>query len=136
MSEYQGLHASPAEWPRALFYVALAFACYQSITAASRPVPTQVLRAGHVAFLLMLVYLVYPVRGSDPPWQPLAWVLALAGMAPFFHPWYFEADLIQRSGDLTTADMVIGLMLIALVFEAARRVMGIALPKIGRASCR
>ena len=130
MSEYQGLHASPAEWPRALFYVALAFSCYQIITAAFHPVSTQVLRAGHVGFLLMLVYLVYPVRGSDRPWQPLAWVLALAGMATFFYQWYFEADLIQRSGDLTTADMVIGLMLIALVFEAARRVMGIALPII------
>ncbi|NLC02531.1 MAG: TRAP transporter permease, partial [Pseudomonas formosensis] len=130
MSEYQGPHASPAEWPRALFYVALAFSCYQIITAAFHPVSTQVLRAGHVGFLLMLVYLVYPVRGSDRPWQPLAWVLALAGMATFFYQWYFEADLIQRSGDLTTADMVIGLMLIALVFEAARRVMGIALPII------
>ncbi|MGN5518394.1 TRAP transporter permease [Halopseudomonas sp. Lyrl_26] len=130
MSEYQGLHASPAEWPRALFYVALAFSCYQIITAAFHPVSTQVLRAGHVGFLLMLVYLVYPVRGNDRPWQPLAWVLALAGMATFFYQWYFEADLIQRSGDLTTADMVIGLVLIALVFEAARRVMGVALPII------
>ncbi len=130
MSEYQGLHASPAEWPRALFYAALAFSCYQIITAAFHPVSTQVLRAGHVGFLLMLVYLSYPARGSARPWQPLAWVLALAGMGTFFYQWYFEADLIQRSGDLTTADMVIGLMLIALVFEAARRVMGIALPII------
>ena len=130
MSEYKGLHASPAEWPRALFYVALSFSCYQIITAAFHPVSTQVLRAGHVGFLLMLVYLSYPSRGTARPWQPLAWVLALVGMATFFYQWYFEADLIQRSGDLTTADMVIGLTLIVLVFEAARRVMGIALPII------
>ncbi|HIZ51524.1 MAG TPA: TRAP transporter permease [Candidatus Pseudomonas excrementavium] len=130
MSEYKGLHASPAEWPRALFYVALSFSCYQIITAAFHPVSTQVLRAGHVGFLLMLVYLSYPSRGTVRPWQPLAWVLALVGMATFFYQWYFEADLIQRSGDLTTADMVIGLTLIVLVFEAARRVMGIALPII------
>ena len=130
MSEYKGLHASPAEWPRALFYVALSFSCYQIITAAFHPVSTQVLRAGHVGFLLMLVYLSYPSRGTARPWQPLAWVLALVGMATFFYQWYFEADLIQRSGDLTTADMVIGLILIVLVFEAARRVMGIALPII------
>ena len=130
MSEYKGLHASPAEWPRALFYVALLFSCYQIITAAFHPVSTQVLRAGHVGFLLMLVYLSYPSRGTARPWQPLAWVLALVGMATFFYQWYFEADLIQRSGDLTTADMVIGLILIVLVFEAARRVMGIALPII------
>ena len=130
MSEYKGLHASPADWPRALFYVALLFSTYQIITAAFHPVSTQVMRAGHVGFLLTLVYLSYPLRGTKRPWQPLAWVLALAGMATFFYQWYFEADLIQRSGDLTTADMVIGLILIALVFEAARRVMGIALPII------
>ncbi|GGJ03311.1 TRAP transporter permease [Halopseudomonas pertucinogena] len=130
MSEYQGLHASPAEWPRTLFHVALAFSTFQIITAAFHPLSTQVMRAGHVGFLLMLVYLSYPLRGSARPWQPLAWVLALAGMATFFYQWYFEADLIQRSGDLTPLDMAVGLVLIALVFEAARRVMGIALPII------
>ena len=36
MSEYKGLHASPAEWPRALFYVALLFSCYQIITEIGR----------------------------------------------------------------------------------------------------
>ncbi|WP_193074587.1 TRAP transporter permease [Pseudomonas sp. FME51] len=130
MSEDRGLSASPADWPRALFYVALLFSCYQIVTAAFHPVSTQVLRAGHVGFLLLLVYLSYPLRGNARPWQPLAWVLGLAGMATFGYQWYFEADLIQRSGDLTTTDMVVGITLIALVFEAARRVMGIALPII------
>ncbi len=51
-------------------------------------------------------------------------------MATALYQWVFEADLIQRSGDLTTADMIIGVILIVLVFEAARRVMGIALPII------
>src|SRR5690606_35888399 len=130
MSEDRGLSASPADWPRALFYVALLFSCYQIITAAFHPVSTQVLRAGPVGFLLLLVYLSYPVRGNARPWQPLAWVLGLAGMATFAYQWYFEADLIQRSGDLTTTDMAVGITLIVLVFEAARRVMGFALPLI------
>ena len=130
MSESQGLHASPSEWPRALFYVALLFSIYQIVTAAFHPVSSQVLRAGHVGFLLLLVFLCYPARGDGKPFQPLAWVLGLAGFATFFYQWYFEADLIQRSGDMTTADMVVGLTLIVLVFEAARRVMGIALPII------
>ena len=88
------------------------------------------LRAGHVGFLLLLVFLCYPARGTGKPFQPVAWVLGLAGFATFFYQWYFEADLIQRSGDMTTTDMVVGLTLIVLVFEAARRVMGIALPII------
>ncbi|WXL25853.1 TRAP transporter permease [Ectopseudomonas mendocina] len=130
MSEDKGLHASPAEWPKALFVVALLFSIYQIVTAAFHPVSSQVLRAGHVGFLLLMVYLCYPAKGSDRPWQPLAWVLGLAGMATAFYQWYFEADLVQRSGDLTQMDLIVGITLTVLVFEAARRVMGIALPLI------
>ena len=133
MSELQkeeGLAGSAADWPRALFYVALLFSIYQIVMAAFHPVSSQVLRAGHVGFLLLVVYLYFPAAGNGRPWQPLAWVLGLAGMGTAFYQWYFEADLIQRSGDLTTLDFAVGVLLIALVFEAARRVMGIALPII------
>ena len=131
MSNHQdGLSASPGEWPRALFAVALLFTVFQIITAAFHPVSTQVLRAVHAGFLLLLVFLSYPAFGNRRPFQPLAWLLGLAGMATAIYQWVFEADLIQRSGDLTAADMVIGVLLIVLVFEAARRVMGIALPII------
>ncbi|WP_236207937.1 TRAP transporter permease [Pseudomonas tohonis] len=131
MSEQDnGLAASPSDWPKALFAVALLFSIFQIVTAAFHPVSTQVLRAVHVGFLLLLVFISYPGLGKGRPWQPLAWLLGLAGMATAIYQWVFEADLIQRSGDLTTGDMVVGLSLILLVFEAARRVMGIALPII------
>jgi len=130
MSEFKGLSETPDTWPKSLFHVALLFSTYQIITAAFHPVSTQVLRAGHVGFLLLMVFLSYPARGSQRPWQPLAWVLGLAGMATAIYQWYFEGDLIQRSGDLTQADMVVGVVLTVLVFEAARRVMGPALPII------
>lgn len=130
MSEFKGLSETPDTWPKSLFHVALLFSTYQIITAAFHPVSTQVLRAGHVGFLLLMVFLNYPARGSQRPWQPLAWVLGLAGMATAIYQWYFEGDLIQRSGDLTQADMVVGVVLTVLVFEAARRVMGPALPII------
>nr|WP_314582985.1 TRAP transporter permease [uncultured Pseudomonas sp.] len=131
MSEDQhGIPANPRDWPRTLFYVALAFSVFQIVTAAFSPISSQVLRAVHVGFLLWVVFLSYPAYGTNRPWQPMAWALSLAGIATAAYQWVFEADLIQRSGDLTTGDMVIGLILIALVFEAARRVMGIALPII------
>ncbi|MGE4406916.1 TRAP transporter permease [Pseudomonas sp.] len=130
LQQEQGLAGSTADWPKALFYVALLFSVYQIVMAAFHPVSSQVLRAGHVGFLLMLVFLSFPAHGNGKPWQPLAWVLALAGMGTAFYQWYFEGDLIQRSGDLTTLDFYVGIALIVLVFEAARRVMGIALPII------
>ena len=131
MSEDQhGIPADPRDWPKALFCVALLFSVFQIITAAFSPVSSIVLRAVHVGFLLWVVFLSYPTYGKQRPWQPLAWALSLAGVATALYQWIFEADLIQRSGDLTTTDMVIGSLLIILVFEAARRVMGIALPII------
>ncbi|MDF3931910.1 TRAP transporter permease [Pseudomonas citronellolis] len=125
-----GLHADTERWPASLFAVALAFSIFQIATAAFPLISTQVLRAVHVGFLLLVVYLSYPARGQGRPWQPLAWLLGLAGMATAAYQWFFEADLIQRSGELTHGDMLIGLVMIVLVFEAARRVMGIALPII------
>jgi TRAP transporter 4TM/12TM fusion protein len=131
MSEdHHGIAANPRDWPKTLFYVALLFSVFQIVTAAFAPVSSQVLRAVHVGFLLWVVFLSYPAYGRARPWQPLAWILSLAGITTALYQWFFEADLIQRSGDLTSADMVVGLVLIALVFEAARRVMGIALPVI------
>ncbi|MBC3361655.1 TRAP transporter permease [Pseudomonas sp. SWRI154] len=131
MSEDQhGIATDPRDWPKTLFYVALLFSVFQIITAAFSPVSSIVLRAVHIGFLLWVVFLSYPAYGKQRPWQPLAWALSLAGVATALYQWVFEADLIQRSGDLTTADMVIGIILIVLVFEAARRVMGIALPII------
>ncbi|MHC5132824.1 TRAP transporter permease [Pseudomonas glycinis] len=128
--EHHGISANPRDWPKTLFYVALLFSIFQIVTAAFSPLSSQVLRAVHVGFLLWVVFLSYPVRGADRPWQPLAWLLSLAAIATALYQWVFEADLIQRSGDLTSADLMIGIVLIALVFEAARRVMGIALPVI------
>ena len=126
----QGLQADTHRWPPSLFVVALAFSTFQIATAAFPLISTQVLRAVHVGFLLLVVYLSYGGVGHRRPWQPLAWLLGLVGMATAAYQWYFEGELIQRSGELTTEDLVVGLVVIGLVFEAARRVMGIALPII------
>ncbi|WP_419710200.1 TRAP transporter permease [Pseudomonas sp. NFX224] len=128
--EHHGISANPRDWPKNLFYVALLFSIFQIVTAAFSPISSQVLRAVHVGFLLWVVFLSYPAHGKTRPWQPLAWLLSLAAIVTALYQWVFEADLIQRSGDLTTADTVTGVLLIVLVFEAARRVMGIALPII------
>lgn len=131
MSETQpALTGQVSEWPKALFTVALLFSIFQIVTAAYHPISTQVQRAGHVGFLLMLIFLSFPAYGRERPQPLLAWILAALGMSTAFYQWIFEADLIQRSGELTTADLVIGLTLIVLIFEAARRVMGPALPII------
>lgn len=64
MSETQpALTGQVSEWPKALFTVALLFSIFQIVTAAYHPISTQVQRAGHVGFLLMLIFLSFPAYG-------------------------------------------------------------------------
>jgi TRAP transporter 4TM/12TM fusion protein len=112
--------------------VALAFSTYQLIVAAFHPLSSLVIRSIHVGFLLMLTFLLYPISVRQPlnriAWYD--WLLAALGFGVSLYHWIFEADLIQRAGDPTTADLVTGAILIVLVFEASRRIMGKALPII------
>jgi TRAP transporter 4TM/12TM fusion protein len=114
-----------------IFWIALAFSSFQLWTAAFSPLSSQVVRAIHVGFVLLMVFALRPGFRSEGPGQPvLAWLLGLTGFAFGFYHWYFEADLTLRAGELTTADWVIGVVTIVLVFEAARRMMGWGLPLI------
>src|SRR6185369_1088803 len=117
---------------RVMMGAALAFSIYQLVIAAFSPLSSQVTRSLHVGFLLLLTFLLYPVskRADGTRVAGYDWILALGAFALGFYHWIFEADLIQRSGDPTMTDLVVGVIVIAMVFEAVRRVMGLALPII------
>jgi TRAP transporter 4TM/12TM fusion protein len=109
---------------------ALAFSAYQLIIAAFSPLSSLVTRSFHVGFLLLLAFLIHPISAQANR-RRIAWydaALAALAFALAFYHWVFEADLIQRSGEPTTADLVVGTVVVVLVFEAARRVLGLALP--------
>ncbi|HEY8050609.1 MAG TPA: TRAP transporter permease, partial [Ramlibacter sp.] len=116
---------------KAVMAAAIAFSAYQLTIAGFTPLSSIVTRAIHVGFVLLLAFMLYPVvqrksASTRIPWYD--WALALAGFGLAFYQWVYEADLIQRSGDPTTADLVVGGIVVLLVFEAARRVLGLALP--------
>ncbi len=116
---------------RVAMFGALAFSAYQLCVAAFSPFSSLVMRAVHVSFLLLLIFLLYPARANGRGANKLPWydiVLALGGFALGFYHMVFEGDLIQRSGDPNSADLVVATLATILVFEAARRVMGWALP--------
>lgn len=119
--------------PHYLFWIALCFSIFQIITAAYHPVSSQVLRGMHIGFLLLIVFLSYPFLSKHPDQRPnliLGFILGGLGLATGLYQWVFEGDLIQRSGELTQLDWIIGGLTTVLIFEAARRVMGLALPII------
>ena len=101
------------------------------MVAAFHPLSSLVTRSLHVGFLLALTFLIYPAFKSADKLSritPGDWLLAVGAFVLGTYHWVFEAELIQRSGDPSNADLVVGALLVALVFEAARRILGLALP--------
>jgi TRAP transporter 4TM/12TM fusion protein len=111
--------------------IAIVFSAFQVWTAAYSPLPSQVVRSVHVGFLLLLVFGLFANRrqaGSPGFWRDWA-TGAVAFVLGLYH-WAFYEDLILRAGDPSTTDIVVGVIVIVLVFEGARRLMGPALPLI------
>ncbi|TIS59995.1 MAG: TRAP transporter fused permease subunit [Mesorhizobium sp.] len=116
---------------KAAFLIAIAFSVFQLYVAAYGSLPSQVVRAMHVGFLLLLGFgLIANLRATSMPAKAGFWALGVLGFATGLYNWVFYADLIRRSGFLTTPDLIVGAALVVLVFEAARRLMGLPLAVI------
>lgn len=116
---------------KVLFAIALVFSVFQIYTAAYAPLSSQVTRAFHVGFVLLLIFgLTGAAAGKGRVWQASNWLLGLAALGTGFYQYIFESDLIFRSGTPSDMDMVVGITAVVLVFEGARRMMGPALPII------
>jgi TRAP transporter 4TM/12TM fusion protein len=94
-------------------------------------VPTQVLRPVHVAFVLFLCFLVFPVarrfRHRVMWWDWLAAALALAVIA---YAIIGGDDFTDRNTSPERWDVACGVVLIVLVLEAMRRTSGWIMPVI------
>jgi TRAP transporter 4TM/12TM fusion protein len=115
---------------RVVFYSAILFSVFQLVTSAFSPLSSTVVRALHVGFLLLLTFLLHPVQGGQGRTSLLTKAIGFGALLLSGYHWIYEADLVQRAGELTQADMVVGVITLVLVFEAARRIMGLALPLI------
>jgi TRAP transporter 4TM/12TM fusion protein len=116
--------------------------CFHYYTAGFGLLRETTHRGIHMAFVLGLVFLVFPWRKSmlekarahswsSPGGVPLVdWVLGLAiASSVLYIPWIFE-DLAFRVGNPLPIDVVMGSILVVLLLEATRRAMGWPLPLI------
>ncbi len=101
------------------------FSLYQLYTSVVT-IPTQLHRAYHLAFVLFLVYLLFPAKKSLPrdriPWYD--WALAFFSLAVVL---YIPADfpyLVQHAGNYGPLQTIIGILGILLLMEACRRIVG------------
>ncbi|WP_299359521.1 TRAP transporter permease [uncultured Paracoccus sp.] len=115
-----------------LFWIAVTFSVFQIATAAHAiDLPSQVVRAVHVGFLMLLTFpLLALARRRSGAVQAMAWVLAAAGVAVAVYQWVEYAPLIIRAGSPTGTDLVMGVLALITVFAAAWTMMGPALPII------
>jgi TRAP transporter 4TM/12TM fusion protein len=102
--------------------------------AAYSIIPTHALRAVHVAFVLGLSFLVFPVgrrfRHRVMWWDWLAAAAAVVVVAYMLHG---GDDFTDRNTSPDTWDVVLGVILIALILEAMRRTSGWVMPVVSLA---
>ena len=110
---------------RAAFWIAFTFSLFQLWTAAYGTLASQIVRAMHVGFLLLLGFaLIGNLVARSAAGKAWFWLLGVLGFLTGVYNWVFYKDLIMRSGFHTVPDLVVGTLVIVLVFEGARRLMG------------
>jgi TRAP transporter 4TM/12TM fusion protein len=123
--------SAPGRSGQAIFIIAVVFSLWQVYTAAYSPFSSIVIRSVHVGFLLLTTFALVRARKGETGKVPVPWYdWCLGGIAfllGLYH-WVFETELIQRSGEPSTLDLAVGVAVMLLLIEAARRLMGWGLP--------
>lgn len=117
---------------RSLFWLAVAFSAFQLATAAHLiDLASQITRAVHVGFLTLLVFPLLSAIKREAGWKRIvAWGLGLLGAGVAAYQWIEFDALLLRAGDPTDLDLAVGAGALVVLFLAAWRIMGGALPLI------
>ena len=119
-----------------LFYIsagiAFAMSCFQLYTAAFGTLTGMLQRSVHLCFAMILCFLFYPMtkkaKTKTIPIYDLVFAV-LGGWAAIYIT-VFYADLVQRTGNPTFLDMLMGVITILCILEGARRAVGLPLALI------
>lgn len=107
--------------------ICILFSAFHLYTAAAGLYPPQIQRSIHLAFVLVLIYLLYPARASDNK-HKLYWhdvLLSVAGATVCLYIVFNYQEIVLDAGPATQWDFVFGCAAILLVLEATRRIVGL-----------
>jgi TRAP transporter 4TM/12TM fusion protein len=129
IEQEEGVHNRFAGWRAGLVgTIAVVMSLFHLYTAYAIVRPEH-LRATHVAFVLLLTFLVFPLarrfRHRIMPWD---WLLAAAGVAIAAYLISGGDEFFDRSIIPETWDIVCGVGLMLLILEAMRRTTGWVMP--------
>ena len=128
----------PRDWlgKAALWYLPLVWSIYQLWIASPLPFilgvgvwnDTQT-RSIHLGFAVLLAFLAFPGLKSSPRTHiPIVtWVVGLIAAATASYQWYAYAEVAGRTGAPNTQDLIVAVIGIVLLLEAARRSLGFPL---------
>ncbi len=120
----------PRAWMIGIATVCVALALFHLYTSFAGPLVDVVQRSIHLYTLLGLTFILFPLMRSSArdrvPWIDV--ILALASFAIGLYMIGVSHRVIETAGRINDVDMVVGLVAIGLVIDAARRVTGWGLP--------
>ena len=95
------------------------------------PLPTLLQRSFHLTFAMAMVFLLYPThkkqdRTKVPFYDWILFALSIASSAYLFN--VYQDIVTTRGGIANSTDIMVAILTVILVFEAARRVTGWILP--------
>ena len=108
--------------------ICIIFSLIQLYAAFTAKIPATQLRPLHLGFVMMLAFLLYPAakgmkRVNRLPWYDVA--LAALAMACCLYIALQHVELAMRSGKYNSVDVTVGIILILLLAECCRRVVGL-----------
>ncbi len=116
---------------RSFTIVAVVFSLFHLYTSATGPLTAIEQRVIHLTLGLVMVFLVIPIRPKvSDYWKMLDWIFCLSALASGAYLYSYAEDIAFRLGISNRWDIIVGAVVIILLLEATRRVLGWPLPII------
>ncbi|MBM9593962.1 TRAP transporter permease [Roseitranquillus sediminis] len=119
----------------AILVVGIALSLFQLYSAGIEPLGLFYQRSIHLAFIMVLALLMFPVWGANRQRGALGWLIDAAFLAgAVASGWYLVWNLdaiFARAGFWSQADIWMGVLTTVLVLEASRRAIGMGMTIIG-----
>jgi TRAP transporter 4TM/12TM fusion protein len=120
-------------WSQLVFGIGLVMTGFHIIVLTIYPLDPFLFRVAHLTFATVLIFLLRPFYGNSPQHRPSAidFILCLLSVSVLLYVNHDLQGLAWRSGvDPTSWDVVFGIIMLVLLLEATRRIMGWFLPAL------
>jgi TRAP transporter 4TM/12TM fusion protein len=115
----------------AVLAFAMLLGAFELVSLYTGTLPNQVVRTLHVGFLCLTACgLLANAEETSPAGRIFWWAVGVLGFLVGLYHWWNYVELVNRAGEVTTADAVVGLTALAVLFLLVWRAMGIALPLV------